>query len=458
MTEPKGLSFSAKLYLTATYAAAVGSSAFVLAVRPLFSDSGRADIGALVAFTALAATAQLFKVEALRLSQNDAPSRYTYHTTPAFLFAAVLLLSPALVVPLALAILIPEWIKYRYPWYIQIFNIATYLLNALLAWTAFHMISDVGGMEPTWRIAVAGGSAIAAFLLTNHVMVGLVVWLARGISLRKSQVFSFESLATDLALLCLGAGMAIFWNLNPWLLPLSVAPFFLFYRALYVPRLQEEAYHDGKTGLLTAKRFMDLLRGELARAEPIARPTSVIMADLDHLRDINNTYGHLVGDSVLRAVAAAMRRSVRDDDPVGRFGGEEFSVLLRNTPSAIAAKVAERIRREVEGVALPIDGFPEPLRVTMSLGVATFPEHCSDPDDLLRCADIAVYRSKADGRNRTTVAGCPDGDDGTPQYPLHDTGVPAEGAAGAEALHVGHLVRSCSTLTPSPGDGRLRPV
>lgn len=415
MADLDGLSLKAKLYLAATYIAAAGCSALVLVVHPSSSDLAPVDFAAFVVLAVLAAVAQLYVVEAVRLSQNETASRYSYHTTPAFLFAAVLVLPPALLVPLVLVILIPEWIKYRYPWYIQTFNIAHSLVSALAAWALFHAIDNVGGMEPTWRIAMAAGAAMAAFLLANHLMVGLVVWLARGISLKESQVFSFSSLTTDLALLCLGAGIAVFWNLNPWLLALGVAPFFLFYRALYVPRLEEEAYHDGKTGLLTAKRFLDLLRQELTRAEPIGKPTSVIMADLDHLRDINNTYGHLAGDQVLKAVAAAMQRSVRENDPVGRFGGEEFSVLLQNTSSAIAARVAERIRRDVEATNVAVDDFPEPLRVTMSLGVATFPEHCSDPDDLLRCADVAVYRSKTDGRNRTTVAESTRGDRGTPQ-------------------------------------------
>jgi diguanylate cyclase (GGDEF)-like protein len=417
MAELKRLSVIARLYLAAAYLSAAGCSAFVLVARPLSSNPNRVDFAAFIVFTLLAAAAQLYVVEAVRLSQNEAPSRYAYHMTPAFLFAAVLLLPPVLLVPLVFLILVPEWLKHRYPWYIQTFNIATYLVNAVAAWAIFHAVDNAAGMEPTWRVAAAAAAAMVAFLLTNHLMVGLVVWLARGISPRESQVFSSDSLTTDLALLCLGAGIAVFWNLNPWLLGLGVAPFFLFYRALYVPRLQEEAYHDSKTGLLTARRFAELLREELARAEPLARPTSVIMADLDHLRDVNNIYGHLAGDETLKAVAVAMRRSVREDDPVSRFGGEEFCVLLRNTPSSIAAQVAERVRREVEAIALAVDGFPEPLRVTMSLGVATFPEQCSSPDDLLRCADIAVYRSKADGRNRTTVAERPDGDHSIPQSP-----------------------------------------
>ena len=416
MAEPKGLQMAAKLYLVATYAAAAGCTALLLVVRPFPSSPDRVDFAAFTVLTLLAAAAQLYVVEAVRLSQDEAPSRYAYHMTPAFLFAAILLLPPVLLVPFVLVILVPEWMKYRYPWYIQSFNIATYLVNALGAWALFHAVNDLGGMDPTWRIATAAGSAMVAFLLANHLMVGLVVWLARGIGPRESQVFSSESLTTDLALLCLGASIAVLWERNPWLLALAVAPFFLFYRALYVPRLQEEAYHDSKTGLLTARRFAELLREELARAEPLARPTSVIMADLDHLRDINNTYGHLAGDEVLKAVAAAMRRSVREDDPVSRFGGEEFCVLLQNTPSAIAAKVAERIRRQVEAVSLAADGFSEPVRVTMSLGVATFPEHCSDPENLLRCADVAVYRSKTDGRNRTTIAERPAGDQGVPQH------------------------------------------
>jgi len=183
-----------------------------------------------------------------------------------------------------------------------------------------------------------------------------------------------------------------------------VAPLFLFYRALHVPQLQEEAYNDVKTGLLTARRFTELLREELTKAERSGRPAAVVMADMDLLRNINNTHGHLVGDQALQAAAQAIKRWLRPGDIAGRLGGEEFALLLPATSPNEAFALAERIREELEGVAIPLPDEEEPLRVTMSLGVATFPEPCPEPRKLLHHADMAVYRSKLAGRNRTSAA------------------------------------------------------
>lgn len=392
--ETRALPSLATLYLGAVYACAIGVGAlafFAVGGRP----SGE-DLAAFAALSALAAAAQLFRV--------DAPSRHSYHTTPAFLLAAVLLLDPSLLVPLGLLILLPEWLRYRYPWYIQTFNIATYLLNILGAWAVFHLVAGGSALMVSWQVALAVALAAMTFSLTNHLMVGLVLRLARGISFRDSQVFGRDSLEPDITLLFLGVGAAVFWTIHPLLLALGVAPLFLFYRALHVPQLQEEAYNDVKTGLLTARRFTELLGEDLTKAERSSRPTAVAMADLDLLRNINNTHGHLVGDRALQAAAQAIKRCLRPGDIAGRLGGEEFALLLPATSPDEAFALAERIREEVQGEAMPLPDEAEPLRVTMSLGVAAFPEPCAEPWKLLHHADMAVYRSKLAGRNRTSAA------------------------------------------------------
>lgn len=392
--ETSALPSLAKLYLAAVYAIAIGVGAFAFVAAGGRPAGG--DLAAFAVLSALSAAAQVFKV--------DAPSRHSYHTTPAFLLAGVILLDPALLVPLALIILLPEWVRYRYPWYIQTFNIATYLLNVLAAWAVFYVVAGGSGLTASWEVAVATGLAAATFVLTNHVMVGLVLWLARGISFRDSRVFARDGLETDTTLLFLGAGMAVFWTISPFLLVLGVVPLVLLYRALHVPQLQEEAYSDAKTGLLTARRFSELLEEELTKAERSRRPTAVVMADLDLLRNINNTHGHLVGDQVLQACAQAIRRGLRPGDIAGRLGGEEFSLLLPATDPDTAFALSERIREEVARIAIPLPDGEEPQRVTMSLGVATFPDPCPKPGKLLHHADMAVYRSKLAGRNCTSVA------------------------------------------------------
>ncbi len=382
------------LYLASVYVAAVGVGgfAFVAAgVRPSAEE-----MAAFAVLSVFSAAAQLFRV--------DAPSQHSYHTTPAFLLAAVLLLHPSLLVLLALIILLPEWVRYRYSWYKQTFNIATYLLNLMAAWAVFNAVAGQTALALSMQAALATGLAAVTFSLTNHVMVGLVLRLAAGITFRDSRVFAWDSLEMDTTLLFLGAGMAVFWTVNPLLLALGVVPLFLFYRALHVPQLQEEAYNDVKTGLLTARRFNELLREEVARAERSGRPTAAVMADLDLLRNVNNNHGHLVGDKALQASARAIKRCLRDGDIAGRLGGEEFALLLPDTAPDAAFALAERIREEVEAVEIPLPDEEGPLRVTVSLGVATFPDPCTEPKKLLHHADMAVYRSKLEGRNRTSAA------------------------------------------------------
>ncbi len=392
--ETNALPSLAKLYLGAVYACAIGVGA--LAVVAAGGRPSAEELAAFAVLSALAAAAQLFRV--------DAPNRHSYHTTPAFLLAATLLLEPSLLVPLGLLILLPEWLRYRYQWYIQTFNIATYLLNMLAAWAVFHLVAGGSGLAVSWQVALAIALAAVTFSLTNHLMVGLVLRLAGGIPFRESRVFAWDSLEPDITLLFLGAGMAVFWTIHPFLLALGVAPLFLFYRALHVPQLQEEAYNDVKTGLLTARRFTELLPEELAKAERSGRPAAVVMADMDLLRNINNSHGHLIGDRALQAAAQAIKDCLRPGDIAGRLGGEEFALLLPATGPDEAFALAERIREEMQGVAIPLPDEEEPLRVTMSLGVATFPEPCPEPRKLLHHADMAVYRSKLAGRNCTSAA------------------------------------------------------
>ncbi|MFQ5471713.1 MAG: diguanylate cyclase, partial [Dehalococcoidia bacterium] len=346
--------------------------------------------------TALTAGSQLFKVEG--------PKRHSYHATPAFLLAATLLLQPWLLVTLVVVAMLPEWAKFRYPWYIQSFNIATYVLNALAAWVVFQVAGQGRELAVFWQQAGAIGLAAITFAVLNHTMVAMVLWTARGIPLRDSGILAWDSVLTDMALLLSGAAMATLWLVNPPLVILGIAPMFLFYRALSVPELEEEAYHDAKTGLLSARRSLELIKEEISRLHKAPRPTAVIMADLDLFRNINNSVGHLAGDEVLQAVSELLRSLLRGDDIAGRFGGEEFVILLRNSDAETAQRVTERLRAAVEAASISVTDSDEPVHITMSFGVAVFPYPCDDADTLLHQADLAVYESKMGGRNRVTLA------------------------------------------------------
>ena len=226
--------------------------------------------------------------------------------------------------------------------------------------------------------------------------------LARGHS--PLSIFTFESLTTDSVLACLGVAVAAFWHVNPWLIAFAVAPLLLVHRSLSVPALQEEARVDPKTGLFNARHFAAELGDELTRAERFQRPMTVIMADLDLLRDINNAYGHLAGDAVLKGVADIFRMQLREYDVPARFGGEEFAILLPETGPEQALEIAERIRRAVAAARFEVETSNEPIKATVSLGIATFPKDGSDVNELIHQADLAVYRAKLQGRNRALGA------------------------------------------------------
>jgi diguanylate cyclase (GGDEF)-like protein/putative nucleotidyltransferase with HDIG domain len=253
-------------------------------------------------------------------------------------------------------------------------------------------------------MALAGLAACVVFVATNHVLLATMLHFARGHTLRETGLFSGDSLATDLVLAALGVAFASLWRWNPYLLPTAVAPLLLIHRSLSVPALQEEARVDAKTGLFNARHFAAELREELARANRFDRPMSVIMADLDLLRDINNSYGHLAGDAVLNGIADVFRKQLRPYDVPARFGGEEFAILLPETAPETALEIAERIRRAVAEHLFDVETSSEPIRATISLGVAGYPKDGSDPNELIHQADLAVYRAKLQGRNRVLGA------------------------------------------------------
>ena len=331
-----------------------------------------------------------------------------YHTSVVFLVAAALLLPPALLVLIPLVQTVPEWLKERYPWPIQGFNVSNYTLNALAMWGAAQLILQPrrrrrsriptpASRWPAWppRSRTSPSTTSSSRSSSSS---------ARGHSFRETGLFSVESISIDLVLAVLGVSLAAFWHLNPWLVFAALAPLVVVHRSLSVPQLQAEARVDPKTGLYNARYFATTLAAEIARAARFERPMSLIMADLDLLRDINNSYGHLAGDAVLQGIAEIFRSQLRHYDVPARFGGEEFSILLPETPPDQALEIAERIRRAVAEREFEVETAAEPVRATVSIGVAAFPKDGSDANELIHQADLAVYRAKLQGRNRVLGA------------------------------------------------------
>ena len=301
---------------------------------------------------------------------------------------------------------IPAWLKNRTAWYRECFNICNYVIASIAAWGAVRLILHADGLVSStgFRLAVAGLACSIVLVGLNHAMLAPMLLLGHGHTIRESGLFSFHGFSTELALAGLGVVVATFWYADPWLIPFAVAPVLLIHRSLSVPQLEAEARVDPKTGLFNARHFGAALNEEIVRSQRFERPLALIMADLDLLRDINNTYGHLAGDAVLKGIAEVFRTSLRHYDVPARFGGEEFSILLPETSPEEAMEIAERIRREVADRTFDVETSSEPIRATISVGVAAYPRDGQDANELIHQADLAVYRAKLQGRNRALDA------------------------------------------------------
>lgn len=174
-------------------------------------------------------------------------------------------------------------------------------------------------------------------------------------------------------------------------------------RSLAVERdaLRALSTTDGLTQLANHRAFHERLREEFRRAQRYDDPMALIVMDVDHFKLVNDTHGHLVGDDVLRAVAAALRTAVRETDFMARYGGEEFGVVLPKTHLAGALTVAERMSQSLTSIRAGVDGS---IRVTASFGVSGFPGRgVTTVEQLLKTADDALYRSKREGRNKISL-------------------------------------------------------
>jgi diguanylate cyclase (GGDEF)-like protein len=177
------------------------------------------------------------------------------------------------------------------------------------------------------------------------------------------------------------------------------------YRARLFEQTERLATTDGLTGLLNHRTFQGRLDEHLAHAERYGKRLSLLLCDIDHFKAVNDTYGHPVGDLVLKGVARTLAKEARATDLVARYGGEEFAVVMPETDAAGALVIAERIRERVARLALETEQGR--LGVTMSLGVATFPEDGAKKGALVERADACLYQAKRGGRNRTVCAGAP---------------------------------------------------
>jgi diguanylate cyclase (GGDEF)-like protein len=210
----------------------------------------------------------------------------------------------------------------------------------------------------------------------------------------------------DFAEFDLGFLIPIVVAVSPVLAIFAVPTVLLVRRFMMHGQLLAQSRIDTKTGLLNSSTWEQEAATEIARAVRTGIPLALALVDIDHFKLVNDTYGHLVGDKTLRAVTDALQSQLRAYDVAGRFGGEEFVILLPHAREVDALAVAERLRVHIASLAIPVDDSDASgpfVRVTISVGVAALDGVSRELTDMLTAADAALYHAKETGRNKTHV-------------------------------------------------------
>ncbi|HAV77805.1 MAG TPA: hypothetical protein DCX53_10700 [Anaerolineae bacterium] len=288
------------------------------------------------------------------------------------------------------------------PWFVLTFNIGSVVVPLVLASLAVESIfgNNPQGIYSALEIIIAG----ITFIVFNHLMIGIIHLLTEGSSIKDSGMFERVLVIVDATLFSLGAATAIIWNYSPYAVFLTIGPLYLLQLTLQVPNLEKQKNIEPKTGLFNARYFNQELDRELARANRHDRPLTVVVADLDYLRNINNTYGHLAGDIVIVGVAKILKDAVREYDIVARFGGEEFTILMPETTPVQALSRIEDIRKTIEAADFDATTHQSSLKITMSFGIAGRNSNNNTATEILHLADVAVYQAKQNGRNQVFIS------------------------------------------------------
>lgn len=350
-------------------------------------------------------------VERVRRQVDHTPH---INLTSVWTFAGVMVLPPALIAVLVAVLYthlaLRSWYGLRNtPPFRSMFNaslavLSSYASYRVLTWGGVDGMR--GALEDGW--ASLGGITAA---ITTYFLVAAIIVLP-GL---KPANRTFRELfggwidnALEAATLLGGALAALVLTTLPFLIVALMALLFFVHRGVLVKQLEILASTDEKTGLFNARGWHRLAAETLSRAERDEGTGAVLMVDVDHFKKVNDTYGHLAGDDVLTAIAGVLTKTVRDYDAVGRFGGEEFVILLCDITTEDAVRVAERIREAVSWLRVPavtLGGRTEVIRgLSVSIGVAPYPDVGLALDTLLGAADTALDFAKHYGRNQIRLA------------------------------------------------------
>jgi len=254
----------------------------------------------------------------------------------------------------------------------------------------------------TWALVVAACEIMGG--RGHNALIVVAVKLSDPSARLADQEFSREALQADLTEFNLGVLITVVVAVAPALAIFAVPMWLMVRRFMMHAQLLAQSRIDTKTGLLNASTWEREASVEIARAVRTNTPLALALVDIDHFKVVNDTYGHLVGDKALRAVTDGLSSQLRVYDVAGRFGGEEFVVLLPHAREEDALSVAERLRAHIAGLSIPVSDTDESgpqVKLTISVGVAALDGDHRQLTELLAAADAALYHAKVTGRNKT---------------------------------------------------------
>ncbi len=386
---------------------AVAALTLYLALRTHPTGQSWWQLGVLIGMALLQAESSR-KIEKIRRLITNTPH---VNMTSVWVFAGVMLLPPVLVGVQVIVIYAHLWVRIwrtmgTRPMHRVLFSTAIIMLSVYAAAGAIA-ITKFLQHENGWSGSAASATIVLVgslvFLVVNSILVAVGASLLGG---TRHVMISWADYALEVATLYLGALAALALSQSPFLVVLVMPPLLVLHRAVLVKQLEQLAIIDHKTGLLNVAAWHERARRELSRAERDGASFGVLMVDLDHFKRVNDTYGHLAGDEVLKAIARMLEGELREYDSAGRFGGEEFAVLIPDSSARDVVNIAERLRKrvtELEIIAPTDAGSRTIVGLSASIGVAVYPSSGSTLEQLLLTADSAVYTAKSNGRNQVVT-------------------------------------------------------
>jgi diguanylate cyclase (GGDEF)-like protein len=326
--------------------------------------------------------------------------------------AAILLPALYVLVLPIIRVALVQWRVRRAPVYRRVFTAAALSLSYGAASVTFHSLSglipqDAGGVlsrGTVWTLVMLV-SVLVKETVNKAAILTAVKATDPGATIR-GELFSREPLYNDAAEICTAVLVTYGVAGNPLLALAALPVVTLLQRSLRHVQLLNDSRADSKTGLLNAATWEREAAAEVARAVRTGTSLAIAMLDIDRFKVINDTYGHLVGDQVLKEIARVLDSHLRAYDRAGRFGGEEFSLLLPQTRAVDAFRIAERVRAHIAGLSIIVPGATgaERVHVTVSIGVAALDSGSKrEYAELMAAADAALYRAKDAGRDQVQM-------------------------------------------------------